>query len=337
MVSCGGACSLKNSMSTWAFADTAGVPLALLSCSGKVICILTCTCVMIICFSAGICILQGQRLNLLSSLFLTPARISTGTLLEWETLLIPNTYWSISSGCRLCWYCGPQMIPSSRRTRFAARSLAWLGWFGWSSLRELLGLVACLCSVAGGGNGGFAGALRALWRSRGCWVPWWLVLGNDGWFFRVPCWQAHRTEKTWFSQRGCLMKLTSPLASGVALHAALWELRRQGTLLRTEKTGHIPEKIGHVPCPGVQMRDCTGDFWGTCGVSVGDTQQVYWGMPRLWPQAAELENPVGLGAVRLKTTGGSVSEAGLVFIKTLLVVPRAWGWTVPLPAPGVGV
>ena len=46
-------------------------------------------------------------------------------------------------------------------------------------------------------------------------------------------------------------------------------------------------------------------------------------MPRLWPQAAELENPVGLGAVRLKNLGGSVSKTGTVFIKPLLVVSRA--------------
>lgn len=91
-VSCGGSCLLKNSTSVWAFADTACVPLALLSCRGKVICILTCASILIICFSAEICILQGQRSNLVSSLFLTPARISTGTLLEWETLQIPNTY-----------------------------------------------------------------------------------------------------------------------------------------------------------------------------------------------------------------------------------------------------
>lgn len=46
-------------------------------------------------------------------------------------------------------------------------------------------------------------------------------------------------------------------------------------------------------------------------------------MPRLWPQAAELENPVGLGAVRLKKLEGSVSETGTVFIEPLLVAPGA--------------
>lgn len=44
-------------VSVWAFAGTAGVPLALLSCPGKVICTLTCASILIICFSAGICIL----------------------------------------------------------------------------------------------------------------------------------------------------------------------------------------------------------------------------------------------------------------------------------------
>ena len=46
-------------------------------------------------------------------------------------------------------------------------------------------------------------------------------------------------------------------------------------------------------------------------------------MPRLWPRATELENPVGLGAVRLENFGGSVRKTGAVFIKPLLVVSRA--------------
>lgn len=40
------------------------------------------------------------------------------------------------------------------------------------------GLAACLCSVARGGDWGFTRALRGLWRSGGCWVPWCLVLGD---------------------------------------------------------------------------------------------------------------------------------------------------------------
>ena len=257
MVSCGGACLLKNSMSTWAFAGTAGVPFALLSCSGKLICILTCTSIMIICFSAGICILQGQRLNLVSSLFLTPARISTRTLLEWEILRIPNTYWSISSGCRLCWYCGPQMTPSTRRTRFAARGLAWLSRFGWSSLRELLGLAACLCSVTGGGVGGRRRSAQSSvekWRLLGSLVTrfgqWWVILQSA----------VLTGQQNWKD-----MVFSAGVFDEINFAPCFWS----GAPRRPVRT----EKIGHVACPGVQRRDCTGDFWGTCGVSAGNTQQ----------------------------------------------------------------
>ena len=46
-------------------------------------------------------------------------------------------------------------------------------------------------------------------------------------------------------------------------------------------------------------------------------------MPRLWPQAAKLENPVRLGADRLKKLEGSVSKTGTVFTEPLLVAPEA--------------
>lgn len=110
----------------WPFSDTACFLLALLTFPGKVLCILICTFIMIICFSARICILQGQKLNLVSSLFLTPTRISTGTVLEWKTLLISNTYWSLSVRRRLCWYCRQQMAPSAKRRWCAAVDL--VGW-----------------------------------------------------------------------------------------------------------------------------------------------------------------------------------------------------------------
>ena len=151
-------------------------------------------------------------------------------------------------------------------------------------------LVRVKSAVGTAGPGGlslFSGRRRGLglykstqrsverWRLLGSLVSrfgqWWIIL------------QSAVLEKTCFSQWGCLMRLILPLVSGMMLHAVLWKLSRQDRSVFWGSDEGLHWRLpGHLWC-----------------LSWGNTA-VYWGMPRLWPQAAELENPVRLEAVRLK-------------------------------------